>query len=99
MLAQNSLLYNSPTLRVIHVYCSSCLCGDVPSLMQEEYYATHQCFLSRRSLYLVVWRVTDGRRGVEELKPWLLNIQVAALQYTFLSQCALSRNSTSENLT
>ncbi len=43
---------------------------------QEEYYATHQCFLSRRSLYLAVWDVTHGMRGVEELKPWLLNIQV-----------------------
>ncbi|XP_019849257.1 PREDICTED: leucine-rich repeat serine/threonine-protein kinase 1-like [Amphimedon queenslandica] len=45
---------------------------------QEEYYATHQCFLSRRSLYLVVWNVTHGREGVLELKPWLLNIQARA---------------------
>ena len=44
---------------------------------QEEYYATHQCFLSRRSLYLLVWNVTHGLAGVEELKPWLLNIQVS----------------------
>jgi len=43
---------------------------------QEEYYATHQCFLSRRSLYLVVWNVTHFMEGAEELKPWLLNIQV-----------------------
>lgn len=43
---------------------------------QEEYYATHQCFLSRRSLYLVVWNVTHFIEGAEELKPWLLNIQV-----------------------
>ena len=43
---------------------------------QEEYYATHQCFLSRRSLYLVVWNVTHGLKGAEEIKPWLLNIQV-----------------------
>ena len=43
---------------------------------QEEYYATHQCFLSRRSLYLAVWNVTHGMKGAEELKPWLLNIQV-----------------------
>ena len=43
---------------------------------QEEYYATHQCFLSRRSLYLVVWNVTHGMKGAEEIKPWLLNIQV-----------------------
>ena len=44
---------------------------------QEEYYATHQCFLSRRSLYLVVWNTSHGMVGVEELKPWLLNIQVS----------------------
>lgn len=43
---------------------------------QEEYYATHQCFISRRSLYLVVWNVTYGMAEVEELRPWLLNIQV-----------------------
>ena len=43
---------------------------------QEEYYATHQCFLSRRSLYLAVWDVTHGMGGVMELKSWLLNIQV-----------------------
>lgn len=43
---------------------------------QEEYYATHQCFLSRRSLYLAVWKVTDGMKGAIELKTWLLNIQV-----------------------
>ncbi len=45
---------------------------------QEEYYATHQCFLSRRSLYLVVWNVTHFLQGAEELKPWLLNIQVGS---------------------
>ena len=43
---------------------------------QEEYYATHQCFISRRSLYLAVWNVTHGMAGAEELRPWLLNIQV-----------------------
>ena len=43
---------------------------------QEEYYATYQYFLSRRSLYLVVWNVTQGMKGAQEIKPWLLNIQV-----------------------
>ena len=43
---------------------------------QEEYYATHQCFLSQRSLYLVVWNVTHGMKGAHEIKPWLLDIQV-----------------------
>ena len=46
---------------------------------QEEYYATHQCFLSRRSLYLVVWNVSHGMKGAEEIKPWLLNIQVGVV--------------------
>jgi GTPase SAR1 family protein len=46
---------------------------------QEEYYATHQCFLSRRSLYLVVWNVTHGMKGAQEIKPWLLNIQVGVM--------------------
>ena len=48
---------------------------------QEEYYATHQCFISRRSLYLAVWDITHGIRGAEELRPWLLNIQVQSLHY------------------
>ena len=41
---------------------------------QEEYYATHQCFLSKRSLYLVVWKVTEGAAGIAGLKPWLDSI-------------------------
>ena len=45
---------------------------------QEEYYATHQCFLSNHSLYLLVWNVTEGEAGVADLKPWLNNISVRA---------------------
>ena len=45
---------------------------------QEEYYATHQCFLSKRSLYLLVWNVTEGDAGVADLKPWLNYISVRA---------------------
>ena len=45
---------------------------------QEEYYATHQCFLSKRSLYLLVWNVTEGDAGVADLKPWLNSISVRA---------------------
>jgi len=41
---------------------------------QEEYYATHQVFLSTRSLYLAVWDVREGIGGINELKPWLNNI-------------------------
>lgn len=43
---------------------------------QEVYYATHQCFLSRNTLYLVVWSMEEGDKGIDYLKPWLLNIQV-----------------------
>ena len=43
---------------------------------QREYYATHQYFLSRRSLYLVVWNLTKGERGLDEIQQWLVNIQV-----------------------
>ncbi|XP_022818770.1 leucine-rich repeat serine/threonine-protein kinase 1 [Spodoptera litura] len=45
---------------------------------QQEYYATHQYFLSRRSLYLVVWRVTDGRKGLAGALNWLRSIQARA---------------------
>eukprot|EP00731_Ephydatia_muelleri_P029363 Em0020g1007a len=45
---------------------------------QEEYYATHQCFLSDRSLYLVVWDANDGKKGLEAIKPWLENIEARA---------------------
>uniref|UniRef100_A0A2C9JFX8 non-specific serine/threonine protein kinase n=1 Tax=Biomphalaria glabrata TaxID=6526 RepID=A0A2C9JFX8_BIOGL len=45
---------------------------------QKEYYATHQYFLSPRSLYLVVWSITEGERGVESILQWLVNIQARA---------------------
>ncbi|XP_076455660.1 LOW QUALITY PROTEIN: leucine-rich repeat serine/threonine-protein kinase 1-like [Babylonia areolata] len=45
---------------------------------QREYYATHQYFLSPRSLYLVMWSIIEGERGVEGLQQWLINIQARA---------------------
>ncbi|XP_046975207.1 leucine-rich repeat serine/threonine-protein kinase 1 [Vanessa cardui] len=45
---------------------------------QQEYYATHQYFLSKRSLYLVVWKVTDGRKGLASALQWLRSIQARA---------------------
>ena len=45
---------------------------------QEEYYAIHQCFLSERSVYLLVWNVQDGESGVRGLKIWLENIEACA---------------------
>ena len=43
---------------------------------QEEYYTTHQCFLSQRSLYILAFNLLEGSAGVEELKPWLNNISL-----------------------
>ncbi|OQV15651.1 Leucine-rich repeat serine/threonine-protein kinase 1 [Hypsibius exemplaris] len=45
---------------------------------QREYYATHQYFLSRRSIYLVVWNMMDGVAGIREVTQWLVNIQARA---------------------
>ena len=44
--------------------------------MQEEYHATHQCFYSKRSMYLALYRLTDGEEGIEELEKWLTSVQV-----------------------
>ena len=38
----------------------------------------HQCFLTPRALYLLVWDVRDDLEGVEKLCPWLLSIQVSS---------------------
>jgi ankyrin repeat protein/Leucine-rich repeat (LRR) protein len=46
---------------------------------QVEYYATHQCFLSEQSLYLVVWNSTGGEDEVRRIRQWLLNIEVRLL--------------------
>lgn len=43
---------------------------------QEEYQVTHQCFYSRRALYLALFRLSDGEDGINELEPWLRNVQV-----------------------
>jgi len=45
---------------------------------QEEYYATHQCFLSKRSLYLLCWNITERDKGIADLKPWMNNISLRA---------------------
>lgn len=52
---------------------------------QREYYATHQYFLTKRSLYLVVWRLTDGEKGVAEILQWLINIQVICILICILT--------------
>ncbi|KAI6646673.1 Leucine-rich repeat serine/threonine-protein kinase 1 isoform X1 [Oopsacas minuta] len=45
---------------------------------QDEFQPTHQCFLSKRSIYLVLWNLTNKEEGIDELKGWLLNIQARA---------------------
>ena len=47
---------------------------------QEVYQVTHQCFYSRRALYLAVFRLSDGDDGVNELEPWLRNVQVCLVK-------------------
>ena len=47
--------------------------------VQEEYYVTHQCFLTNRGLYLLVWNVKDGQPGIESLEIWLQNLQVSVV--------------------
>ncbi|XP_041348341.1 leucine-rich repeat serine/threonine-protein kinase 2-like isoform X2 [Gigantopelta aegis] len=41
---------------------------------QEEFYSTHQCFLSNRAVYLVVYDITKGPGEIDLLKRWLSNI-------------------------
>ena len=38
---------------------------------------THQCLLTNRALYLLVWNVEDGLPGIESLSIWLQNMQVS----------------------
>ncbi|XP_061197490.1 leucine-rich repeat serine/threonine-protein kinase 1-like [Saccostrea echinata] len=45
---------------------------------QKEYYATHQYFLSPRSLYLVMWKLIDGEEGIQTIWQWLVSIQARA---------------------
>lgn len=53
-------------------------------VFQREYYATHQCFLTPRSLFLAVWKVPSGEEGLKDLDDWLRNIQVHACIFCFL---------------
>ncbi|TKR94021.1 hypothetical protein L596_008370 [Steinernema carpocapsae] len=51
---------------------------------QREYYATHQYFLSRRSLYIVVWKASDGDAALNDVHQWLVNIQARAPNATVI---------------
>ena len=56
---------------------------------KEDYNATHQCFLSQRSLYLLVFDIKDGTEGVHKLKPWLDIIAHRAPYSGVIIVCAL----------
>ena len=51
---------------------------------QEVYYATHQCFLTKNTLYLLVFDITLGEEAILQLQPWLLNIQARAPNSTVI---------------
>lgn len=53
------------------------VCTVLHCSLQKEYYATHQVFFSKRSLYLLVFDVSDGEEGIYGLKRWLENIEVS----------------------
>ena len=58
---------------------------------QQVYYATHQCFLSGQTLYLVVFNVTHGKDGIANLSPWLANIQVCVFAvFCFFTRSAIN---------
>jgi len=38
---------------------------------QHEYYNSHHHFLSTRSVYLVLWKLSEGDKGLEGIKFWL----------------------------
>ena len=39
------------------------------------YQCTHKCFLTYRSVFVCVWDVTEGKKGLQSLVPWLRSIQ------------------------
>ncbi|XP_055882524.1 leucine-rich repeat serine/threonine-protein kinase 2-like isoform X3 [Biomphalaria glabrata] len=45
---------------------------------QEDFYSTHQCFLSNRTVYLAVYDISLGLDEIDKLKPWLSNIHARA---------------------
>ncbi|XP_072026368.1 leucine-rich repeat serine/threonine-protein kinase 2-like [Amphiura filiformis] len=45
---------------------------------QEEFYSTHPCFLTGRSLFIVVFDISRGPDEVQTLRPWMLTIQALA---------------------
>ena len=65
-------MYITASVQMQHHVCTVLHCS-----LQKEYYATHQVFFSKRSLYLLVFDVSDGEEGIYGLKRWLENIEVS----------------------
>ena len=75
---------------MLSIVCVESICGCIVYIVltpvtypspQDEFYATHQIFLTPKAVYLAVWNVLHGRAGVERLKLWLLNINVSKQQW------------------
>ena len=47
---------------------------------QRDYDSYHQCFLTHHTLYLLLFNLKHGDKGVEELRPWLNSLEVRAPQ-------------------
>lgn len=45
---------------------------------QEDFYSTHQYFLTSRALYIAVFDASRGQSEFDNLRTWLLNIQASA---------------------
>ncbi|KAK3103691.1 hypothetical protein FSP39_021072 [Pinctada imbricata] len=45
---------------------------------QEEFYSSHQCYISGRAIYLVVCNIKKGTKEIDQLKPWLSTIHSRA---------------------
>ena len=45
---------------------------------QEDFYATHPCFISERAMYIAMYDASKGVKQLETLKPWLTAIHARA---------------------
>lgn len=44
---------------------------------QEVFYPTHQFFLTARSIYLVIFKATDGDQAIGSIKYWVNQIRTS----------------------
>lgn len=45
---------------------------------QEDFYATHPCFISERAMYIALYDASLGVNQLQTLKPWLTAIHARA---------------------